>query len=113
MSLLFEHAIDSFDPASARLVRASGDDLGAADGTVPVRQIAEFAGYHERLAHSEEDWICIPLHTAEAAVHTDEYVAYTDHRIHGPIIVFDDGDGRAFDPVDSFGETRLARRIRF
>lgn len=112
MSLLFDHAINQFDPSLATL---HGVDEGPTDtkGTVPVQPIAEFACHHDTLTHPEKDWVCIPLHTPDSAEHTDEYIAYTEHDLHGPIFIFHEDGTEEFLEAEKFSRTALARRIRF
>ncbi|WP_123533807.1 AAA domain-containing protein [Halosimplex salinum] len=113
MSLLFEHAVDRFSIDDATLYPADDADLDAAGDAVPVRPVAEFAGYYDSLAHPEEGWTCIPLHGPDGAEPIDEYVAFTEHEVRGPIFVVERDGGRESVPADEFGATRLADRIRF
>jgi hypothetical protein len=112
MSLLFDHAIDTFDPASATL-HSVGGELNSITDPVPVRPVADFASHHDTLRHPEKDWICIPLHPEDSAEHTDEYVAYTDHDLHGPIFIFNQDGNKEFLDPDAFATTHLAHHIRF
>lgn len=112
MSLLFDHAIDRFDLSSASLHTVDGEPDTTGE-PIPVQPIADFASHHDTLCHPERDWICIPLHTEDSAEQTGEYVAYTDHDLHGPIFIFEQhGDDEFLEP-DPFARTDLARRIRF
>ncbi|MFB6140560.1 MAG: AAA domain-containing protein [Halosimplex sp.] len=113
MSLLFEHAVERFDLSAATLRSVTDRDCEPTAETVPVRAIAEFAGYHESLAPPDEDWTCIPLHGSEKASPVDEFVAFTDDDLRGPIVVFDRDGDRDFLPVDEFADTALADRVRF
>ncbi|MDS0279715.1 AAA domain-containing protein [Halomicroarcula sp. S1AR25-4] len=113
MSLLFDHIIGRFALEDATLHAATDADLADGGPAVPARPIAEFAGHHDDLSHPAEDWTCIPLHGADSADHTDTFVAFTDHSLHGPIFVFERDGDRDFLDADAFGETRLANRIRF
>jgi hypothetical protein len=115
MSLLFEHAVDQFSVEEATLYAAGPADLSDDGGgdAVPVRPVAEFAGLHASLRHPEEGWTCVPLHGRESAAPTDEFVAYTDHEVRGPTFLVErEGEYEAV-AADAFGETRLARRVRF
>ena len=112
MSLLFDHAIEQFDPANATLHAVDGEPKSVGE-SVSVKPIADFARHHDSLAHPEEDWICIPLHTLDGAEHVDEYVAYTDHDLHGPIFIFDSDGEEDFLKAEAFSTTNIAQRIRF
>jgi hypothetical protein len=114
MSLLFDHAIERFDLSAAALHDATDEELGdAPDTTVPVEPVAAFAAAHDSLAHPDRDWTCLPLHGPDDAEVRHEYVAYTEHDLHGPIFVVErDGDLDHVD-ADAFGGTELARRLRF
>ncbi len=113
MSLLFEHAVDQFSLSNASLYSATEDDLSPTDDAVPVRPIAEFASNYDSLTHPEEDWTCIPLHDTDGAEPSNEYVAYTDHKLRGRIfLTARDGEPEAV-AADEFGTTRLADRLRF
>ncbi|EMA13005.1 AAA domain-containing protein [Haloarcula marismortui] len=113
MSLLFDHVIGSFDLDGASLCVPDDDALDDHGDVVPVRPVAEFAGHHDELAHPEADWVCIPLHEPNSAQVTDEFVAFTDHSLHGGIFVFERDGKRDFVDADAFGATGLADRIRF
>ena len=113
MSLLFDHVIGSFDLGGASLCVPDDDALDDRGDVVPVRPVAEFADHHDELAHPEEDWICIPLHEPDSARVTDEFVAFTEHSLHGGILVFERDGERDFVDADDFGATGLADRIRF
>jgi len=113
MSLLFEHAVSQFSPESASLAVADTSDLAATGNAIPVRPIAEFAGYHDSLAHPDRDWICIPLHEPDSAVPTDAYVAYTDHDVRGQIFLVEQNGEYEPVPAEEFGRTELATHIRF
>jgi len=113
MSLLFEHAVGRFSPASASLTVADSTALAHTDEAVPVRPIAAFAGHHDSLAHPERDWTCIPLHGRDSAALTDEYVAYTDHQVRGEIFLVERNGEYEAVPADEFGHTELAARLRF
>lgn len=112
MSLLFDHAIKQFDFASATLHTVDREPEASEDA-IPVQPIAEFARHHETLTHPEKDWICIPLHAHDSAEHTDEYVAYTDHDLHGPIFIYEQDGTEEFLDAETFAATTLARQIRF
>ncbi|RQH02547.1 AAA domain-containing protein [Natrarchaeobius oligotrophus] len=117
MSLLFESAIGDFDFSAATLYSHSStdDDLEPARANpIPIDGIVEYASYHDRLAHPEkDDWIAIPLHEPDGAALSGEYVAFTDHALHGEVFVYDD-DGE-YDSIDrdAFAESTLAGRVRF
>ncbi|RKD97713.1 AAA domain-containing protein [Halopiger aswanensis] len=115
MSLLFESAIDDFDLSSAALYSPSDDDLEPTrDEPIPVDGIVEYASHHEGLAHPEkDDWIAIPLHERDGAALTGEYVAYTDHALHGEVFVYDDGGEHESIDRDAFVRSLLAERVRF
>jgi len=113
MSLLFDHVIGSFDLDDASLCAVADDALDDRGDAVPVRPVAEFASHHDGLAHPEEDWVCIPLHELDSARPTGEYVAFTDHSLHGQIFVFERDGERDFVDADAFGTTALADRLRF
>ncbi|MFB6224780.1 MAG: AAA domain-containing protein [Haloarcula sp.] len=113
MSLLFDHVIGSFDLDAASLCAPADDALDESGPSVPTRPVAEFASHHDDLAHPEEDWVCIPLHEPDSARVTDEFVAFTDHSLHGQIFVFQRDGERDFVDADTFGATGLANRIRF
>ncbi|EMA10105.1 AAA domain-containing protein [Haloarcula vallismortis] len=113
MSLLFDHVIGSFDLDDASLCAVTDDALDDRGDVVPARPVAEFAAHHDKLAHPEEDWVCIPLHEPDSARPTGEYVAFTDHSLHGQIFVFERDGERDFVDVDAFGATGLADRLRF
>lgn len=112
MSLLFDHVIGTFDPERAVLYAAEGD-VTSSEAPIPVGPIAEFASHHDSLRHAEKDWICIPLHAETSAELTGEFVAYTDHDLHGPIFVFEQRGTTEFLKPADFSETPVARRIRF
>jgi len=113
MSLLFDHVIDRFDRENATLYSVTEGDLDASGPSVPIEPVAAFASHHDALADPEEDWTCIPLHGVEGAAPTGEFVAYTDHPLHGEVVVFErDGERDAVD-IETFGETTLADRCRF
>jgi len=86
----------------------SGGALDDGGEVVPVRPVAEFAAHHDELAHSERDWICIPLHEPDSAKVTDEFVAFTDHSLHGQIFVFE-RDGGATSPTRTPSVPRSSR----
>ncbi len=112
MSLLFEHAVDEFSLPDASL--ASGDSGSEpTDTPVPVRPIAEFVSHYDSLQHPTEGWTCIPLHGVADAAVTDAYVGYTEHAVRGPVFIVADGDDYEAVPAETFGETGIARRIRF
>ena len=113
MSLLFDHVIGSFDLDGASLCVPDDDALTDRGDVIPARPVAEFASHHDGLAHPEEDWVCIPLHEPDSARLTDEFVAFTDHSLHGGIFVFERDGERDFVDADAFGATGLADRIRF
>ncbi|MDQ2071757.1 AAA domain-containing protein [Haloarcula sp. H-GB4] len=113
MSLLFDHVIGSFALDGASLCVPDDDALDDRGDVVPARPVAEFASHHDELAHPEEDWVCIPLHEPDSARVTDEFVAFTDHSLHGQIFVFERDGERDFIDADAFGATGLADRIRF
>ncbi len=96
MSLLFDHVIGSFDLDGASLCVPDDDALDDHGDVVPVRPVAEFAGHHDELAHPEADWVCIPLHEPNSARVTDEFVAFTDHSLHGGIFVIERDGERDF-----------------
>ena len=113
MSLLFEHAIDEFSLSAATLVDTSPQQLEAADETVPVGPVAEFAAYHDSLTHPTNEWVCIPLHEPDSATPTDEYVGYLDHDLRGELFYIKQDGSEAKLAADEFAQTTLARRIRF
>ncbi|GAB3666022.1 AAA domain-containing protein [Halopiger thermotolerans] len=115
MSLLFESAIDTFDLSSATLCAPVSDALEPTrDEPIPVDGIVEYASHHEDLGHPEkDDWIAIPLHEPDGASLTGEYVAFTDHALHGEVFVYEDGDEHESIDRDAFVRTPLAERIRF
>ncbi|AEH37303.1 AAA domain-containing protein [Halopiger xanaduensis] len=115
MSLLFESAIDGFDLSSAALCApADGDLEPVRDDPIPVDGIVEYASHHEGLAHPEkDDWIAIPLHEPDGAALTGEYVAFTDHALHGEVFVYDGGGERESIDRDAFVRSPLAERVRF
>ncbi|WP_265111153.1 AAA domain-containing protein [Halosolutus halophilus] len=115
MSLLFESAIGDFDFSTAALYSPTDDDLEPTrDEPVPVDGIVEYASYHERLAHPEkDDWVVIPLHEPDSAELSDEYVAFTDHALHGEIFIYDDGEEYESIDRDAFVRSSLAGRVRF
>ncbi|SEP02529.1 AAA domain-containing protein [Halogranum amylolyticum] len=113
MSLLFEHAVEAFSPAEASLYAVTAHALETGSTDIPVRPIAEFACHHDSLHDTENEWTCIPLHGPDDATLTDEYVAYTDHAVRGPIFIVQGEDGHEPITADEFGATKLARRIRY
>ena len=115
MSLLFESAIAQFDLSTAALYSPTADDLEITrEKPVPIDGIVEFASYHERLTHPEkDDWVVIPLHEREGAELSNEYVAFTDHALHGEIFVYDDGDSHQSIDREAFARSALVERIRF
>ena len=115
MTLLLESAIRTFDPSSATLTTPEDGTLEQGDPVeFSLATIYRFAAHYDSLAHPErEEWTCLPLHEPDSAALTGEYVAYTEHDLHEEIIVFADGDGQDFLPVEAFAQTPLARRLRF
>lgn len=115
MSLLFESAIGTFDLATSTLYSPTDGDLEPTrDKPVPIDGIIEYASYHDQLEHPEkDDWIAIPLHESDSAELSGEYIAFTDHALHGEIFVYNDGDGYDSIERDAFVESTLARRVRF
>ncbi|WP_408960439.1 AAA domain-containing protein [Natrinema sp. 74] len=115
MSLLFESAIDTFDLAPATLYSPADTDCQPIrDDPIPIDGIVEYASYHDRLEHPEkDDWIVIPLHEPDSAALSGEYIAFTDHALHGEIFVYDNGDDYDSIERDAFVESALAGRIRF
>ncbi|ADB63149.1 Superfamily I DNA and RNA helicase and helicase subunits-like protein (plasmid) [Haloterrigena turkmenica DSM 5511] len=115
MSLLFESAIGDFDLSTATLYPPADGDLEATrDEPVPIDGIVEYASHHDRLDHPEkDDWIVIPLHESDSAALTGEYIAFTDHALHGEIFVYDGGDDYESIDRDAFVESTLAGRVRF
>ncbi len=115
MTLVLESAIRAFDRAAATLHDPAP---GAIERNEPVdfslATVYRFARHYDALTPPDRpDWTCLPLHAPDSAALTDEYVAYTDHDVHGEIVVYADGDGRDFHTVEAFAETQLARRLRF
>ena len=115
MTLVLESAIRAFDRATATLHEPSA---AATERTQPVdfslATVYRFARHYDALTPPDRpDWTCLPLHAPDSAALTAEYVAYTDHDVHGEIVVFADGDDRDFLPVERFAATPLARRLRF
>jgi len=115
MSLLFDHALDRFEPHVEDLYTVQRSDLASVDGDpIPIRPILEFAKKQDLAFSGEEDYLCIPLHGEASAEPTGEFVAYADSAIRGEIIVYRDGSGdRGAIDVDKFAQTQLAQRIRF
>lgn len=97
MSLLFESAIGDFDLSNATLSSPTADVLEPTrDDSIPIDGIVEYASYHDRLTHPEkDDWVAIPLHEHDSAELSGEYIAFTEHALHGEIFVYDDGDDYA------------------
>ncbi|MFB6140142.1 MAG: AAA domain-containing protein [Halosimplex sp.] len=113
MSLLFDHVIGTVGLDDASLYAAEEGDLAERGPVVEAEPVVEFAALHESLTNPEEDWTCVPLHEPDSARPTGEFVAYTDHSLHGRIVVFERDGDRDFLPVEEFGATALADRIRF
>ncbi len=122
MSILFDEAVEKFEPSKAEFV--SPDESGESlleeadnDAPIPVETIGEFALRTGKPHPERDDWTVVPLHEPDTAELTGEYVAYVDHDARGRIFLTRKEDGALTDvdthPVDSFAETRLARRIRF
>ncbi|MEF8788555.1 MAG: AAA domain-containing protein [Haloarculaceae archaeon] len=115
MSLLFEGAIQRFDPERATHHRP---DPGAVDpgleGALPVEGIVAYATSHADLAHPErEAWTCLPLHGPDDATLSGEFVAYADDTLRGEIVVYGTGDGYDWLDLEEFATTALSRRVRF
>lgn len=118
MSLLFDHALSNFEPGPEpeNHYSISEGDLEDTGETIPVRPIVEFASKQNlSFPDPEKNYTCLPLHTAERAEPTGEYLAYTDSSIHGEIIIYRDADDESRESisVEEFASTRLARRLRF
>ncbi len=115
MTLVLESAIRAFDRTTATLCDPSA---AAVERDQPVdfslATVYRFARHYDALAPPDRpDWTCLPLHAPDSAALTGEYVAYTDHDVHGKIVIHADGDDRDFLSVEEFAETPLARRLRF
>ena len=115
MSLLFESAIADFDLSNATLSSPVADVLEPEqDDPIPIDGIVEYASYHDRLAHPKKDaWVAIPLHERDSAELSGEYIAFTEHALHGEIFVYDDGNDYASIDRDVFAKSSLAERVRF
>ncbi len=115
MSLLFDHAVSSFDVAAASLYAPDAAELEPGAGEVPIRPIAAFAASHPQLVDTEiSDTVCLPLHTRDRAVLTGQYLGYAEHNLRGEIILYRSPDGeRKAMSIDEFAETPLAQRLRF
>lgn len=121
MSILFDEATEAFEPEDAEFFSPGESDeefLEPVDGDdVPVETIGEFAVRAGKRHPERDDWTVVPLHEHQTAELTGEYVAYVDHDVRGRIFLTREEDGELTDvdthPVDPFGGTRLARRIRF
>jgi len=113
MSLLFEYAIEEFSLSSATLVDSQLSHLETTDQSVPVRPVAEFAGYHDSLNHPTNEWVCIPLHGIDSAAPTDEYIGYLDHNLRGELFYIKQNGSEETIAADEFAQTELAKRIRF
>lgn len=86
MSLLFESAIDVFDPRDATVFTTADPSVYQRyrERRLPIETITSYAVHHDRLRHPEhEDWTCIPLHERESAALTGDYLAYTTTRFVG------------------------------
>lgn len=115
MTLILESAIHSFDAETAELAAPDSKAL-TQEGAVEfsLETIYRFARHYESLhPPSHPDWTCLPLHASESAALTGMYVAYTNHTVHGEIIIFADGDDHDFLSVDEFARTSIARQLRF
>jgi len=115
MSLLFESAIADFDLSKATLSSPAADvPEPEQDDPIPIDGIVEYASYHDRLAHPKKDaWVAIPLHERDSAELSGEYIAFTEHALHGEIFVYDDGNDYASIDRDVFAKSSLAERVRF
>ncbi|MDQ2051664.1 AAA domain-containing protein [Natronolimnohabitans sp. A-GB9] len=115
MSLLFESAIGEFDLSSAALHSPADETFEPVrDDPIPIDGIVEYASYHDQLSHPEKDsWIVIPLHTRNSAALSGEYLAFTEHALHGDVFIYNDGDDYASVDQDTFAVSSLADRVRF
>jgi len=115
MTLLLESAIRAFDREAA--TPCDPDESALRRGT-PVEfslaTVYRFARHYDTLTPPDRpEWTCLPLHAPDGAALSGEYVVYTDHDVHGEIVVHGDGEDRDFLSVEAFAETPLARRLRF
>lgn len=115
MTLLLESAIREFEPTAADLATPDGATLARGDPVeFSLETVYRFASHYDSLALPDHpDWTCLPLHAEDSAALTGTYVAYTDHSLRGEVIVFSDGEEHDFLSVEEFGQTPLARRLRF
>ena len=115
MSLLFESAIGKFDLSSAALHSPADETFEPVrDDPIPIEGIVEYASYHDQLSHPEkDDWIVVPLHARNSAALSGEYLAFTEHALHGDVFIYDDGDDYASVDQDTFAVSSLANRVRF
>jgi len=104
MSLLFESAIGKFDLSSAALHSPADETFEPVrDDPIPIDGIVEYASYHDQLAHPEkDDWIVVPLHARNSAALSGEYLAFTEHALHGDVFIYDDGGDYASVDQDTF-----------
>jgi len=109
MSLLFEKAIGKFDLSSAALHSPADETFEPVrDDPIPIDGIVEYASYHDQLSHPEKDsWIVIPLHTRNSAELSGEYLAFTEHALHGDVFIYDDGGDYASVDQDTFAVSSL------
>ncbi|QCC61716.1 AAA domain-containing protein [Natrinema thermotolerans] len=115
MSLLFESAIGKFDLSSAALHSPADETFEPVrDDPIPIDGIVEYASYHDQLVHPEkDDWIVVPLHARNSAALSGEYLAFTEHALHGDVFIYDDGGDYASVDQDTFAVSSLANRVRF
>jgi hypothetical protein len=116
MSLLFENAIEVFDPTNAPIFTSSETHVfqQQREHRLPIETITSYARHHNRLHHPEHtDWTCIPLHERDGAALTGDYLAYTDHDLWGELFVYRAQGERQTISADEFAWTALANRVRF
>jgi len=115
VTLVLESAIRQTDIEAATLYEPTEEELvNEEDIDFSLETIYSYARHYEKL-HPEErsDWTCLPLHEPESAALTNSYIAYTDHELHGEIIIYSAGDEFDYVSVDEFVSMQLARRLRY
>lgn len=115
MTLVLENAIRSFDRETASLYEPTPEEFERRDPVdFSLATIYNFAKHYESLTPpNHPEWTCLPLHEPDSAGLTRNYLAYTNHSVHGEIIVHADASDHDFLSADAFEETPLARRLRF
>lgn len=113
MSLLFDHAIATYDFDSSELYSPDEGELATDYDSVSLDPVIEFASKQPELVMDDEPYVILPLHQSDSASLSHSHVLYKEDSVRGDIIIYDVGGEREYTDVSTFAATAVCQRLRY